>query len=114
MMEYGLLALAAGGTLVTADAPAFPDSLVRHRATGSVITVARLTKLVASVRARPADLGALCALMVSGSPLDAARLREAADVLGPVVFHGYGQTETGMISMATPDDEPGSLGVPRS
>ncbi|MET9146973.1 long-chain fatty acid--CoA ligase [Streptomyces sp. NPDC004042] len=112
MMEYGLLALAAGGTLVTADAPAFPDSLVRHRATGSVITVARLTKLVASVRARPVDLGALRALMVSGSPLDADRLREAADVLGPVVFHGYGQTETGMISMATPDDEPGSLGVP--
>ncbi|MFF9062068.1 class I adenylate-forming enzyme family protein [Streptomyces sp. NPDC014882] len=112
MMEYGLLALAAGGTLVTADAPAFPDSLVRHRATGSVITVARLTKLVASVRARPVDLGALRALMVSGSPVDAGRLREAADVLGPVVFHGYGQTETGMISMATPYDEPGSLGVP--
>ncbi|MEU6479042.1 long-chain fatty acid--CoA ligase [Streptomyces sp. NPDC047017] len=112
MMEYGLLALAAGGTLVTADAPSFPDSLVRHRATGSVITVARLTKLVAGVRARPVDLGALRALMVSGSPLDAARLREAADVLGPVVFHGYGQTETGMISMATPYDEPGSLGVP--
>ncbi|MEU3252398.1 class I adenylate-forming enzyme family protein [Streptomyces sp. NPDC006997] len=112
MMEYGLLALAAGGTLVTADAPAFPDSLVRHRATGSVITVARLTRLVASVRARPVDLGALRALMVSGSPLDAARLREAADVLGPVVFHGYGQTETGMISMATPADAPGSLGVP--
>ncbi|MFD0318642.1 class I adenylate-forming enzyme family protein [Streptomyces flavalbus] len=112
MLEYGLLALAAGGTLVTADAPAFPDSLVRHRATGSVITVARLTKLVASVRARPADLGALRALMVSGSPIDAARLREAAEVLGPVVFHGYGQTETGMISMATPYDGPGSLGVP--
>ncbi|MFI2643905.1 class I adenylate-forming enzyme family protein [Streptomyces sp. NPDC018610] len=112
MLEYGLLALAAGGTLVTADAPAFPDSLVRHRATGSVITVARLTKLVASVRARPVDLGALRALMVSGSPVGAARLREAADVLGPVVFHGYGQTETGMISMATPHDEPGSLGVP--
>ncbi|GAA2432831.1 long-chain fatty acid--CoA ligase [Streptomyces glaucus] len=112
MMEYGLLALAAGGTLVTADAPAFPDSLVRHRATGSVITVARLTKLVASVRARPVDLGALRALMVSGSPVGAGRLREAADVLGPVVFHGYGQTETGMISMATPYDEPGSLGVP--
>ncbi|MEZ0162286.1 class I adenylate-forming enzyme family protein [Streptomyces griseorubens] len=112
MMEYGLLALAAGGTLVADDAPSFPDSLVRHRATGSVITVARLTRLVADVRERPVDLGALRALMVSGSPVDAARLRQAADALGPVVFHGYGQTETGMISMATPYDEPGSLGVP--
>jgi len=112
MMEYGLLALAAGGTLVAADSPAFPDALVRHRATASVITVARLTKLVASQRESPVDLSSLRALMVSGSPPAPARLREAADVLGPVVFHGYGQTETGMISMATPEDVPGSLGVP--
>lgn len=112
MMEYGLLALAAGGTLVTADPPDFPDALVRHRATASVITVARLTKLVAAQRASPVDLGELRALMVSGSPLEAGRLREAAEVLGPVVFHGYGQTETGMISMATPKEPAGSLGVP--
>ncbi|MEW1889237.1 MULTISPECIES: fatty acid--CoA ligase family protein [unclassified Streptomyces] len=112
MMEYGLLALAAGGTLVTADPPDFPDALVRHRATASVITVARLTKLVAAQRTAPVDLGALRALMVSGSPLEPGRVREAAEVLGPVVFHGYGQTETGMISMATPEDPPGSLGVP--
>ncbi|GGL94730.1 AMP-dependent synthetase [Streptomyces fumigatiscleroticus] len=112
MMEYGLLTLAAGGVLVTADPPVLPDALVRHRATASVITVARLTQLVASQRRSPVDLGGLRALMVSGSPLAPGRLREAADVLGPVVFHGYGQTETGMISMATPDDEPGSLGVP--
>lgn len=112
MMEYGLLALAAGGTLVTADPPDFPDALVRHRATASVITVARLTKLVAAQRESPVDLGPLRALMVSGSPLEPGRLREAAEVLGPVVFHGYGQTETGMISMATPGEPAGSLGVP--
>jgi acyl-coenzyme A synthetase/AMP-(fatty) acid ligase len=112
MMEYGLLTLAAGGTLVTADPPVFPDAFVRHRATASVITVARLTALVAAQRRSPVDLGSLRALMVSGSPPGPARLREAAEVLGPVVFHGYGQTETGMISMATPADEPGSLGVP--
>ncbi|MFE9686897.1 class I adenylate-forming enzyme family protein [Streptomyces sp. NPDC006285] len=112
MMEYGLLALAAGGTLVTAERPGFPDSIVRYRATASVITVARLTRLVASQRESPQDLGSLRALMVSGSPLAPGRLREAAEVLGPVVFHGYGQTETGMISMATPQDLPGSLGVP--
>ncbi|GGT00104.1 class I adenylate-forming enzyme family protein [Streptomyces griseoviridis] len=112
MMEYGLLTLAAGGTLVTADPPVFPDALVRHRATAGVITVARLTRLVAAQRESPVDLGSLRALMVSGSPPGPARLREAAEVLGPVVFHGYGQTETGMISMATPADEPGSLGVP--
>lgn len=112
MMEYGLLTLAAGGTLVTAERPGFPGSIVRHRATASVITVARLTQLAAHQRETPADLSTLRALMVSGSPLEPGRLREAQEALGPVVFHGYGQTETGMISMATPEDVPGSLGVP--
>jgi acyl-CoA synthetase (AMP-forming)/AMP-acid ligase II len=112
MMEYGLLALAAGGTLVTAQQPSLADNIERHRATASVVTVARLTQLTARRRESPAELSSLRALMVSGSPLEPGRLREALDVLGPVVFHGYGQTETGMISMAAPDDVPGSLGVP--
>ena len=112
MMEYGVLALAAGGTMVVPDSPALPDALVRHRATSSVITVARLRRLVADQRRAPVDLSGLRALMVSGSPIDAGALREARDVLGPVVFHGYGQTETGMISMAGPSDVSGSVGHP--
>ncbi|GAB2947900.1 class I adenylate-forming enzyme family protein [Nonomuraea fastidiosa] len=112
MMEYGILTLAAGGTLVAAEAPSLPEAIVKHRASAGVITVPRLYKLVAAQRATPADLSSLRALMVSGSPVQAARLREAREVLGPVVFHGYGQTETGTISMATPDDPPPSLGVP--
>ncbi|KAA9377883.1 AMP-binding protein [Microbispora cellulosiformans] len=112
MMEYGVLTLAAGGTMVVADRPAFPDAITRHRATASVITVPRLYKLVAAQRAAPADLSSLRALMVSGSPMEASRLREALDVLGPVVFQGYGQTETGTISMATPQDVPPSVGFP--
>ncbi|MEU7406908.1 class I adenylate-forming enzyme family protein [Streptomyces sp. NPDC044948] len=112
MLEYGLLTLAAGGVLVAADPPDLPGALARHRATASVITVGRLNRLVTALRSAPADLGDLRALMVSGSPLEPDRAREAAQVLGPVVFHGYGQTETGMISMATPADPPGSLGVP--
>ncbi len=107
MLEYGILTLAAGGTMVIAEPPRagvpfFPDALVRHRASASVITVGRLAKLVAAQRAAPTDLGALRALLVSGSPLHPARLAEALDVLGPVVYHGYGQTETGMIAMLTP------------
>ncbi|WBB91188.1 AMP-binding protein [Verrucosispora sp. WMMC514] len=107
MLEYGILTLAAGGTMVIAEpnragVPFFPEALVRHRASASVITVGRLAKLVAAQRAAPADLGALRALLVSGSPLHPARLAEALHVLGPVVYHGYGQTETGMIAMLTP------------
>ncbi|WP_426504736.1 class I adenylate-forming enzyme family protein [Dactylosporangium sp. McL0621] len=100
MLEYGILTLAAGGTLVAARPPGLP-AFARHRATASVITVGKLHQLV---RARPDDLGTLRALMVSGSPLEPARLAEALSVLGPVVFHGYGQTETGMIAMATPTE----------
>ncbi|MEO3819793.1 AMP-binding protein [Plantactinospora sp. B24E8] len=107
MLEYGVLTLAAGGTMVVAEPPRdgepfFPAAIARHRATASVITVPRLAKLVAVQRSDPVDLGTLRALLVSGSPLDPARLVEAMAVLGPVVYHGYGQTETGMISMVTP------------
>ncbi|BEL04204.1 fatty acid--CoA ligase family protein [Actinoplanes sichuanensis] len=112
MLEYGILALTAGGTLVAAHPPSFPDAFVRHRATASVITVGRLHQLVRAQRAAPVDLSSLKALMVSGSPLAPGRLREALDVLGPVVFHGYGQTETGMISMASPGERFETVGRP--
>jgi fatty-acyl-CoA synthase len=114
MLEYGILALTAGGTLVAAHPPAFPDAFVRHRATASVITVGKLHRLVRSQRADPVDLSSLKALMVSGSPLEPGRLREALDVLGPIVFHGYGQTETGMISMARPGERLDTVGRPPS
>jgi acyl-coenzyme A synthetase/AMP-(fatty) acid ligase len=97
-----VLTLAAGGTLVVADQPDLPGAIVRHRATASVITVPRLNRLVRDQRERPADLGGLKVLMVSGSPLEADQLRQALQVLGPVVFQGYGQTETGLIAMTTP------------
>ncbi|MET0494193.1 MAG: AMP-binding protein [Actinoplanes sp.] len=102
MLEYGVLTLAAGGTMVVARPPGFPGALVRHRATASVITVGKLYQLVRDQRENPVDLTELGALLVSGSPLDPGRLAEALAVLGPVVFHGYGQTETGMITMVTP------------
>ncbi len=110
MIEYGILTLTAGGVLVVADPrpPGFAGMIERHRATASVITVGKLYQLIRDQRAHPADLSSLGALMVSGSPLDPGRLREAMEVLGPVIFHGYGQTETGMIAMVTPAEMAGS------
>ncbi|GIG88073.1 class I adenylate-forming enzyme family protein [Plantactinospora endophytica] len=109
MLEYGLLTLAAGGTMVVAEPtggaqPFLPGAIARHRATASVVTVPRLARMVAAQRDDPVDLGSLRALLVSGSPLDPDRLAEAVAVLGPVLYHGYGQTETGMISMVTPTE----------
>ncbi|MFD5827034.1 class I adenylate-forming enzyme family protein [Lentzea sp. NPDC060358] len=110
MFEYAVLTLTAGGTVVAAGNPA--DAITRLRATARVITVPGLAKLVAAQKSDPADLSTLKALLVSGSPLTPERHREALEVLGPVVFHGYGQTETGMISMAGPADRPGTVGTP--
>jgi fatty-acyl-CoA synthase len=110
MFEYAILTLTAGGTVVVADNPV--DAITRHKATARVITVPGLAKLVAGQRSSPADLSTLRALLVSGSPLTTERHREALEVLGPVLFHGYGQSETGMISMATPSDPPGTVGKP--
>ncbi|MFD4636819.1 class I adenylate-forming enzyme family protein [Lentzea sp. NPDC058436] len=110
MFEYAILTLTAGGTVVVADNPA--DAITRLRATARVITVPGLAKLVAAQQHDPADLSTLKALLVSGSPLTPERHREALATLGPVLFHGYGQTETGMISMATPTDPPGTVGRP--
>jgi fatty-acyl-CoA synthase len=101
MWEYATLTLAAGGTLVTADPPGLPGAALRHRATASVITVGKLNQLV---RAAPTGVGQMRALLVSGSPLHPVHLEKARSVLGPIVFHGYGQTETGMISMLTPSE----------
>ncbi|WP_439657967.1 class I adenylate-forming enzyme family protein [Lentzea sp. HUAS TT2] len=110
MFEYAILTLTAGGTIVVAGDPA--DAITRLKATARVITVPGLVKLVATQKTEPADLSTLKALLVSGSPLTPERHREALDTLGPVLFHGYGQTETGMISMATPADPPGTVGKP--
>ncbi|GLY50207.1 long-chain fatty acid--CoA ligase [Lentzea sp. NBRC 102530] len=110
MFEYAVLTLTAGGTIVVAENPA--TAITDLKATARVITVPGLAKLVAAQQRKPADLSSLKALLVSGSPLTPDRHREALDTLGPVLFHGYGQTETGMISMATPDDPPGTVGKP--
>jgi fatty-acyl-CoA synthase len=93
MFEYSVLAIASGGMLVAAEPPIYPEAVAKLRATAGVITVGRLHQLVKAQRAEPADLSSLQGLMVSGSPIEPARLADALDVLGPVLFNGYGQTE---------------------
>ncbi|TDP94994.1 class I adenylate-forming enzyme family protein [Labedaea rhizosphaerae] len=109
MFQYALLAIGAGGTVVVADPPTMPEAITRLRATSLVSTVPRLAALVAAKRAG-ADLSTLQGIVVAGSPLSEARHREALDVLGPIVFHGYGQTEAGLIAMTFPTDPPGDVG----
>ncbi|MFI7129931.1 class I adenylate-forming enzyme family protein [Nonomuraea sp. NPDC050153] len=104
VMEFVAPCLLGGGTAVIPEddgRPMFPYAIERHRITGSIITVPRLFQMLKFLD--EVDLGSLRALMVSGSPISARRLAEAAEKLGPVVYQGYGQTEAGNIAMLTPD-----------
>jgi fatty-acyl-CoA synthase len=111
MFEYSVLAIASGGVLVAAEPPIYPQAVADLRATAGVITVGRLHQLVKAQRADPADLSSLQGLMVSGSPIEPARLADALDVLGPVLFNGYGQTEAGLIAIITPGELLGSASL---
>ncbi len=108
MLDYAFLSMhhgegGSGGRLIipTEDAP-FPELVAKHRITGSILPVPRLLALMAAVRDGSADASSLRGLMVSGSPLDPHRYAEAQELLGPIVFQGYGQSETGLVSMLTP------------
>ncbi|GAA4044623.1 class I adenylate-forming enzyme family protein [Nonomuraea soli] len=108
VLEFVAPCLLGGGVAVIPEddgRPLFPHAIERHRITGAIITVPRLHGML---QEPGVDVSSLKALMVSGSPISPARLAQAAERLGPVLFQGYGQTEAGSISMLTPEDLPGA------
>lgn len=116
VLEFVAPCLLGGGTAVIPEddgRPLFPYAIERYRITGSIITVPRLHQMLSLLD--DVDVSSLRALMVSGSPISPSRLQAAAKLLGPVVYQGYGQTETGSISMLLPeelDHAPDSVGRP--
>lgn len=106
MLEHLALSLIDGGTAVIPEGPvSFPHTWQRHRVTGCLCTVPRLYQVLDTLRTEDVDTSALRALLVAGSPLPPHRLAEATARLGPVVYQGYGQTETGMLTLLTPGDQ---------
>ncbi|WP_460518980.1 class I adenylate-forming enzyme family protein [Flindersiella endophytica] len=105
MLTFAARTLLTGGTVVIADdlLPLAP-AIERHRTTGAVAAVPAFHQLLDDLRDTRYDLGSLRALVVTGSPLEPHRLAEAIERLGPVVWQGYGQSESGMISLLTPAD----------
>ncbi|MEV4109541.1 AMP-binding protein [Nonomuraea sp. NPDC049695] len=104
VMEFVAPCLLGGGTAVIPEEdgrPVFPYAIERHRITGSIITVPKLSQMLKFLD--EVDVSSLRALMVSGSPISPRRLAEAVQRLGPVVYQGYGQTEAGNIAMLTPE-----------
>lgn len=105
MLEHLALCLLSGGTAVIPEPPLqFPRLWERHRITACLCTVPRLYQILDTLRTEAVDTSSLRALLVAGSPLPPHRLIEAVDRLGPAVYQGYGQTETGMLALLTPED----------
>ena len=105
MLEHLALCLLGGGTAVIPDGPvSFPHTWERHRVTACLCTVPRLYQVLDTLRTEQIDTSSLRVLIVAGSPLPPHRLAEAANRLGPVVYEGYGQTETGLLTLLTPED----------
>ena len=92
--------LVVGGTVVLPGELTLAEAIGRRRVSAVLMPPARLHDLLRS----PADLSSLRAVMLGGSPASPQLLRTATERLGPVVWQGYGQGETGVISILTPED----------
>jgi acyl-CoA synthetase (AMP-forming)/AMP-acid ligase II len=107
VQDYLALCLLHGGTAVIPvpdGKPLFPDVIERLRITFTIMNVPRLYDMLDALREREVDTSSLRGMLVAGSPLAPHRLAEATQRLGPVVFQGYGQSETGGLTLLTPDD----------
>lgn len=100
VVDFLALAMLNGGVCVIPERPDFPAVYRDLRITGAIITVPRLTQIIDTGTRLP-DMRAL---MVSGSPIGATRLDQATRLLGPIVYHGYGATEAGSISVLPPEE----------
>ncbi|MEU6130322.1 AMP-binding protein [Saccharopolyspora sp. NPDC047091] len=105
MLEHLALCLLSGGTaVIPRERPEFPRVLEELRITACLLTVARLHQILESLDERDHDLSAARMLLVAGSPLAPHKLAEAHARIGHAVHLGYGQTETGMLSLLSAAD----------
>ncbi|MFL6128727.1 MAG: class I adenylate-forming enzyme family protein [Mycobacteriales bacterium] len=100
MFTYLGRCLVVGGTAVLPGELAMAEAIERRRASAALMPPARLHDVLRS----PADLSSLRAVLLGGSPASPPLLRAASERLGPIVWQGYGQGETGVISILTPED----------
>jgi acyl-CoA synthetase (AMP-forming)/AMP-acid ligase II len=114
-----LSTLAVNGTVVCHrrfDAGRTLDDIAEHRATVLTGVPVMFQRLVAARRERAdVDVSSIRVALTGASPISPATVQEVIEVFGPVLVNLYGSTETGIVSMATPQDlleEPSTLGRP--
>lgn len=93
----------------------FLEAVERHRITTTAVVPTMLHRLLelGKERIRKHDTSSLKAIISGGAPLSASLARDVLDVLGDKLFNFYGATETGLVTVAGPDDlraSPGTIG----
>jgi len=104
-----ILTMTLGGTALTLrrfDAEATLAQASQHRADGFTavpVMLARILDLPDDVRAQH-PLPSLRVVISSGARLDPSLARRFSDAYGDVIYNGYGSSEVGIGSLATPAD----------
>ena len=99
------------------DPRKFLQAIERYRVTTTVLVPTMLHRIlnVGDEEIRRYDTSSLRALFCSGAPLPAPDCEHAMRLFGDVLFNLYGATETGLVTLAHPDDlrrSPGTIGRP--
>lgn len=100
-------AIIAGGSVVLHhgfDAETVLRAAERHRVTRLVLASPQVYALTEHRAFDDYDLSSLREVFYTGCPAAPERLAAAAKSLGPVLYQVYGTSETGMISLLTPQD----------
>lgn len=93
----------------------FLEAVERHRITTTAVVPTMLHRLLelGPERLRRYDTSSLKAVFSGGAPLSATLARDALDAFGDKLYNFYGATETGLVTLAGPDDlraSPGTIG----
>uniref|UniRef100_UPI002458D0BF AMP-binding protein n=1 Tax=Nocardia wallacei TaxID=480035 RepID=UPI002458D0BF len=110
---FGLLALlgplALGGTAICRrrfDAATALDDIARHEVTVVTAVPVMLQRLLAvpgAAEGRSAR-SALRVMVTGASPISPTTVSKLIDAFGPILVNGYGSTEAGLVTIATPAD----------
>jgi acyl-CoA synthetase (AMP-forming)/AMP-acid ligase II len=102
-----LPALYHGGTIVMLaafDPDAVLDAVAEYRPTVMCLVPTAITALLAAERSRAADFTSLHTLIYAGSPIAAATIDLAVEILGCDLRQFYGTSETYIITILRPED----------
>ena len=115
---FASLTMTLGGTVVIEpgfDPEGFLAAVERHQVTTTALVPTMLHRVLELPEAtrRRYDTRSLRAIFSGGAPLSGALARRVISEFGHVLYNFYGATETGLNTLATPDEllrSPGTIG----